>query len=464
MEASVGEEAGDGPGGRAGEGRSVARIVSLTPVAIERDTRTYKHAASLARQGYESVVVEGQRSTNLPETLPFRVITSDPGEAVATQVPAAPQPRATSGRDRLVERLRKRFGRLVPRFLVYAYLRLDSWIWRSRQFRHELLKPYAYLRGYLRENDAILDAIPRADLYYLHSYRQFPAVRRKARQTGAPVIYDAHDAYRDITQVPIRGVPTALHLVERRCVREAVARTTTSGGMAARLEARFRREFEVIRNYQDARLSEPSVSDIRADAGVGPDEFLIVMVANYKPGIALESALDALVGLGDDVHLAFLGARYEPHHLLVTDRALEGRVHFLAPVAPTAVSDYIKTADAATVLYRALTPNYVIFLPNGLFYAVSAGLPLIYPRLGEIGATGDLYQLGIAVDPDDAGSLAAAIARLREDGELLSSLRERVRRAQVELSWEHEEQVVARLVGKALAGEPQRAGFRAGRR
>jgi len=384
----------------------------------------------------------------------------------------ASQPGGTSGRDRLATRLRKRVAAVTPRFLrgplraahsklLDCYFRLKAWIWRVRQER----LPYDYLRGYLRENHATLDAIPGADLYYLHSYRQFPAVRRKARRAGAALIYDAHDSYRDITQVPVPGVPTALHRVERRCVREAASCSTTTGAMAGRLESRFGRKFEVVRNCQDSRLAEPAASDIRADARVPPDEFLVAMVANRKPGIAFETALGAMESVGDDVHLAFLGARYEREEALTATRGLEGRIHFLAPVMPTTVSSYIATADAAAVLYTSLAEGYVeIFLPNGLFYAVAAGLPLIYPRVGEIAATCDRYGLGLAVDPDDPHSIATALGRLRDESELLSSLRERVGAAQRELSWEHEEQLVARLVDKALADRAASAGRRAHRR
>ncbi|MDQ7779190.1 MAG: hypothetical protein RDV41_05720, partial [Planctomycetota bacterium] len=51
-------------------------IVSLTPLSVESDSRTFKQAASAARFGYRSIVVEGEPS-RLPCTdLPFELRTT----------------------------------------------------------------------------------------------------------------------------------------------------------------------------------------------------------------------------------------------------------------------------------------------------------------------------------------------------------------------------------------------------
>jgi hypothetical protein len=59
------------------------RIVSLTPSRVERDSRTFKEAASMARLGYDSHVVEALPSTSIEGALPFTL------EAAVEPAPAS---------------------------------------------------------------------------------------------------------------------------------------------------------------------------------------------------------------------------------------------------------------------------------------------------------------------------------------------------------------------------------------
>ena len=53
----------------------MSRIVSLTPTSVGADSRTWKEAASFARLGHESIVVEGRSSESLADDAPFAVHT-----------------------------------------------------------------------------------------------------------------------------------------------------------------------------------------------------------------------------------------------------------------------------------------------------------------------------------------------------------------------------------------------------
>src|SRR6476620_6347081 len=49
-------------------------VVSLTPLALRRDSRTLKQASSVARFGYHSLVVEGQPSMFVVNRFPFELV------------------------------------------------------------------------------------------------------------------------------------------------------------------------------------------------------------------------------------------------------------------------------------------------------------------------------------------------------------------------------------------------------
>lgn len=372
------------------------RVVSVTPLPVERDSRTYKQAASLARMGYESVVVEGEASSLDPASLPFRLV------AVAD----AGAPRA---------------------------------------------QPLAYLRWNLRT----LRALPTASLYILHSYRQFPAVYLKTRRNGAPYAYDAHDSYwehdPDVSGPRPRSPSArAFERMERFCASRAAALLTVSDGVAGLLERRFGRRPVVVRNAADLRLERRSPGDVRTAAGVGPDDFLLAMPGNAKPGDTIREAVQAVSMVPGRVHLALVGSGNERFAELARERGIGDRVHVLPPVPPTEVADFISTADAAPILYRAWTVNFLHALPNRFFHAVAAGLPILYPPLVEIAALCEEHGLGLPIEPTDPGSVAEAIRALSEDPALAARLRANVEAARPALSWEHEEKVLGKLVAAQL--------------
>lgn len=412
----------------------MTRIVSVTPAAVERDSRTFKHGASLARLGHTSIVLEGEPSELVGAEVPFELVSvSGDAERGAASRGASSHPAPNGSRIRGSRALGVARRILDLPITVAAQLR-----WNLRTYR----------------------ALPDGDLYYLHSYNQFIATYLKARRRGVPFIYDAHDSYWEEDSSPDGGVQGGLSgrflkSIERACVRRADRLTTVSGGVADLLESRYGRRPEVIRNCPDPRLDHPARSGLRAMIEAPQGAFVLVSVGNAKQGDTIEEALAAVEELPGDVHLAFVGRGYERHRERARALGLESRVHFLPAVAPTEVADFISTADASPILYRAYTANFLNALPNRFFHAVAAGLPLIYPPLVEITALAERYDLGLPVDPTDPASVVAAVNALRDDPELVRRYRANVERAREELSWEREEGEIEKLVASALA---ERAG------
>jgi glycosyltransferase involved in cell wall biosynthesis len=391
----------------------LARVASLTPAPLDRDSRTLKQATSIARLGHVSVVVEAQGSSQSFADAPFEVLTlRSVGESLADDDGNAPN----VGRG-LVDRVAGFLGRVAG--------------------------PLYFLASWTVFNVNTARRLPTVDLYWLHGYEQALAVWLKRR----PYVYDAHDLYEALPfdGRRLRFGERATHWVRARiealCVRRAAACVTTSGAMARAYERRHGRPFTVIRNAQDARLARPSERDVRADAGASPDDFLLVMVAQNKPGTIVPAQLP------DGVRLAFVGDNY--------DGDPPPGVTFVGSVPPEEIAAYIAGADAAALLYVPVTENSPTQLVNGLFHAVAAGLPLLLPAgMDAIRETGVEHHLGVVVDPQDPASLAEGIAALRADGD---GYRAAVRAAAPELSWEREEQTVARVLDEALSARVRAA-------
>jgi glycosyltransferase involved in cell wall biosynthesis len=398
----------------------MTRIVSLTPARLDRDSRTLKQATSVARLGYASTVVEAQRSEASFDDAPFELLRlSSVGESLADDGDeASGGDIAVAPRRSSVERLAAVLGRV--------------------------LGPVYFLASWTAFNLRTARGLPDADLYYLHGYEQALAVWLRRR----PYVYDAHDLY---VALPFDGrtlswQERAVHRVrariERVCMRRAVARVATSEAMArACAEHSGVGGWDVVRNAQDARLARPAAGDVRRAAGVDDDTFLIAMVAQHKPGTIVPRELP------DGVALAFVGEGYQGDP--------PPGVSFVGAVAHEEVASFIASADAAALLYVPVNANSATQLVNGLFHAVAAGLPLLYPSgMTAIRELCERHGLGVEVDPADPASVAAGVAALRSD---LDAWRAAVAAAAPELSWEHEERVLAGVLERALALRAGRA-------
>lgn len=406
-------------------------VVTVTPMALEADSRTFKQAASVARAGYHSIVVEGRSSCLQRDVLPFELISpgGDPGDAVAEEATASS--RAVGLRA----------------FLQRAPAAL-KWPWHAVRY----VARYAIDFGI-----ATFRRTPPASLYYLHAFYQFPAVYCLSRRHGVPYIYDAHDFYSRLEE-PDQISWISRHLVlpferwlERKCVKHAAAVVTVADGIAELLGETFGCESVVIRNCHDSRLDQEHSSVVRETIGIQPEDFLVVVIGRAKKGRAILELMQAVADLPDKVHVAFLGSGYQEKFADDVQRlGLAGRVHFVPPVKPFEVVPFVRGADAAAILYYARSVNYAYSLPNGFFQSVAAELPVLYPDLIEIKKVAECFDIGIGIDPRDSQSLRSGIETLYSDTGRYEELRRNLGKAHITLDWENEEKKLHELLADIL--------------
>ncbi len=153
-------------------------------------------------------------------------------------------------------------------------------------------------------------------------------------------------------------------------------------------------------------------------------------------GRRLPDLLGGLASSPDDVHLSFIGGGPQEGDLRALARALNlsRRVHFVPPVPPAMVSAAIREADAAVIAFDSSSPGYALTLPNKLFEAIAAGLPVLgaeTPALSDFFAE---HPVGLLWRPGDPADLARAIARLREPAARRQWQRA-ARQAQLRVGW-----------------------------
>ena len=412
--------------------KDTIRIVSITPLAVERDSRTFKQAASVARFGYTSIVVEGERSNLDRANLPFELLSLEDRPTHHASVSPA-----ETGPTRPRSAFANLFGRL-----------------KQLPFRVSGIR-FAFDQLY-RHGMRILLHTPKASLYYLHAFNQFPAVYLLSRIHHAPYIYDAHDFYPGIHEagdldLPRRYLALPLQrLLEARCIKHAAAVVTVGEGIGELQQQAFGRRGLVVRNCHDPRLNRKPPHCLRDGLGLGTDKFLFVVIGHAKKGQAVWEMLEAMTQLPARVHVALLGMGYERYDMRIQSLKLGDRVHIVPPVKPFEVVPFIESADASLILYYPRSANYLNCLPNGFFQAIAAGLPLLYPELPEVRRIAEKYQLGLPIDPLSPGSVREAVMELIRNPDRLAEYKENARVAGQVLSWEREEQILGDLIRQTL--------------
>lgn len=399
-------------------------VVSITPVPLSRDARTLRQAASLARCGYESVVVaDGQRWS----------------------LSCGPMSACRGGESTIQRTIKS--GNLLYR----VWRRL-----READLPHLVQLPvfcFWLLRYLYRHVWRVARCLPPASLYCLHEFSAFPAVWYAARRARAPIVYDCHDLYLRIDEredkppFEQRFLLPFHRWLERLCTAHAAVVFTVSPTIAKHLNESYGVEPRVLRNCHDNRIDSQEAENIRSRLGVGANVFLMVTVGTCKKGQRILSALDAMVRLPSEVHLAVIGDGYEGFVGECKARGLLARVHFLGHIDPTHLVPSIRTANAALILYYARSVNYAGALPNGLFQCIAAELPVLYPNLPEIGSLMRENQAGICIDPGDPRSIIDGVNRLIEDPNACGSVAVR-RQLRERYSWRNEERVFLEEVGR----------------
>jgi glycosyltransferase involved in cell wall biosynthesis len=388
----------------------MTRIVSLTPLAVERDSRTFKQAASMARLAYESIVVEGEPSVLDRDRLPFELITIDQSKALAAY------PRTW----RLVRLTAKRAPSPLDRKI--------RWLWRW--------------------GPGSATALPPASLYYLHSFILYPAVYLARRRQRAPFIYDAHDFYPGVYSGPMQRFFLG---VERRCARHAAEVVITSEGLGDLFEAEFGRRPVVIPNAHDTRIDADPPVALREELGLDSRAILIALAGNVRAGVAMEATIEAIERLPDKVHLALIGTGYEPYARRIESRSLGGRVHRLPPVPPDQYARFISSADLALIPYFDWSPALSYTVPNRFFVPIAAGVPVLYPeQLTEMARMAAAREVGLPIDPQRSESIVSAVREVLDDEALLARLRQNALHAGEALSWESHEERLGELVETCL--------------
>ena len=268
------------------------------------------------------------------------------------------------------------------------------------------------------------------DVVHAHDFTALPLAAELAVEAGVPYVYDTHEYWYGRSR---SGRPAPLRRrIDRRSERQlggrAAAVITVGDGVADQLHADFGWDVTVVRNTFPAPVPELSAVSAAPTglvyAGRIGEHRDLETVAAAAPAIAPLRV--TIVGPADPTFLA--GFRSESMDVL---EAL--------PVAE--VTELLRSQGLALVAHDGRSVNHRLAMPNKLFHAVHAGVPVVAVATEELARIVRRYGIGTVYEPGDVDSLVAAV---REAARHYPELVAAVRAAGPELSWASD---ATRLVG-----------------
>jgi glycogen synthase len=369
------------------------RVLMLVWTGVSNDTRVLREACSLVEAGW-SVHIVGRAVPS--EFVP------PPGISVSS-VGAAPAAQSRSRQLNVIERAARWL--MLPE---HVGLRLAAW-----------------------QREALVEARGhRSDVVHAHDFSALPVGAELAQTWGVPLVYDSHELWSGRPRV---GRPTPWRArrearLEARLGAGATVVLTVGDGVARELSRRYGwTGVRVVRNTfprektRDKRLGGPTGA-VYAGRIAPFRELEVIAAASRSTRLPI-----TLMGPADAQFLA----RFDPENAVVEDSRPADEVDAV-----------LAAAGLALVTHSDRWVNHRLALPNKLFHAVRAGVPVVATDVGELAIMVRKYDLGELYSPGDADGMVRAIERAvgRYD-----ELQDSVREAAGPLSWDADAAVLTSL-------------------
>src|SRR5215212_4763186 len=240
-----------------------------------------------------------------------------------------------------------------------------------------------------------------------------------ARLTGAKLIYDAHELWRD--PAVHDGMPAALLdlgvRLEGWLARRADGVMTVSESIAADMAENMKIvKPQVVRNLplakQSAVLPESDEErPLRRQLGLSDKVPVVLYQGRVSVRNGVEILLEAFRWVNPLTVLVYLG--YGPQVSSLKQQAKElgtgERVFFHPAVPPNVLLSYTADATVGVIPIKGCSLHYRYCLPNKLFESLQAGLPVVVSDLPEMAAVVKRYGVGEVFPDGNAESLARTL-------------------------------------------------------
>jgi len=382
----------------------------LVATSVATDTRVLREAHSLIQDGCFVTIV----GRNIPEDyVPprgIKVYSASSGQGLR------PSSMASLKTKRLSPLLRAIRWFLLPQH-------------RTRSFQAWSDSTYAIASGL------------KFDIVHAHDFTALEVGSRLSQEQSVPLIYDSHEWWfgrqRQYRATPMTDRREAR--IERELGKKAAAVITVGESIAELLKVeREIKDVFVVRNsfpiFGDTtkKVVTPPVGIIYAGRIDAYRELEVILAATADMSIPI-------CWMGD------YDNQWATHYVALARKA---GIEVLSSQKIEAVTAAMQDAGLAFVTHSNQFESHRLAMPNKLFHAIQAGVPVIATDVTELARIVRHHDIGELYTPGDSQSMILAINRaIARHSELLAN----VLASQTELSWDRDEQVLRSAYQRALA-------------
>jgi len=406
---------------------AVVNVLMLVANPCVHDSRVLKEAASLRAAGYAITIVCDSDHGRVPSAIVDDVAFRRVDLSLRAWLGWTGRQGRIAGKDRANghanpwRAVRSQLRALGLRLANTAVGRIAVTALRHRAIRVAVERTAGTLRP---------DIVHAHDLETLSAGAAIAAARRVC------LVYDAHELEKHRVAVG-PWERRRIDRIERALIRRASAVITVGNAVARELA----RDYAlvpppvVVMNAPDLQRQRPCKASIRVAAGVAADAPLGIYIGRLNAQRGVEEVLHGLVHC-PGFHLACAGfgeaSVIDALQALAARLGVLDRFHLAPAVPPDELIAYIASADFAVIPTQAHCLNYRYSMPNKLFEATFAGLPVCASDLPE--QRGFVIEAGngVLMMPDDPADIARAMqvvyaerARFRPTAAALALLAEK---------------------------------------
>jgi glycogen(starch) synthase len=376
----------------------------LVATSVVSDTRVMREAQSLVNDGFEVIIV----GRNVPpDFLPPKGISILSCSSGTGLRPAA---MGSLSARKLPSHLRFLRWFLLP---LHRRKSFESWAERA----YTLADPLKF------------------GVVHVHDFTALGIGQRLAQEHGVPYIYDSHEWWlgraRQYRPTPITDRREAR--AEATWARQAAAVITVGDSIAALMQSqRGIEKVFVVRNSFPVGM-ENSKNVVSPPRG-----------AIYAGRIDAFRELEVIMAVAQRIslHVCWMGEHENQWCANHVPQARKLGIEVLNSQPIESVTVAMQNAGLVFVTHSNQFESYRLALPNKLFHAVHAGVPVIATDVTELAHVVRKYDIGELYEPGNIKSMEDAInkAILRH-----SVLISNVKIARAELSWERDAQVLREI-------------------
>ena len=288
------------------------------------------------------------------------------------------------------------------------------------------------------------------DVIHAHDFTALPLAAELAGQAGVPYVYDTHEYWYGRSP---SGRPTPLRRradrrTERALGSAAAAVITVGDGIADQLKADFGWDVTVVRNtfpenVAPAGATAPGSEVVPSAAPTG-----VVYAGRVGEHRDLEVVAKAAPLLAP-LRVTVVG----PADATFRSGFVGGSIELLDSLTVDGVTELLRSQGVALVTLAGRGENHRLAMPNKLFHAVHAGVPVVAANVEHLARIVTRYELGTLYEPGDVDSLVAAVRDVVARYPLFVA---GVRAAASELSWTRDAQRLVGVYAALASREPAR--------